>query len=277
MAQASSAALLKHSSQCGVGTFSGQSPPPSSSASSSFNGAPCLIQKAGSRTSAPRRRQVARASGFDLWKVLGGRGLQTGEIGLKTEKGQAQLFKEGVKEKSTGSPKERLDDLEEEVDGFNKELGGLVGGFPGGEKGLRTFIQKYPPPKKERDYGEAFVGKPGLAKARPSRPPLLMPGMTVICKNPDSVYHMYSGIVQRVTDGRVGVIFEGGNWDKLVTFELRDLERTTSGPPGTNPKSKIVEKKEPPAQKVAAVKEEPKKEVTNSSEKEPATAAASKE
>lgn len=62
-----------------------------------------------------------------------------------------------------------------------------------------------------------------------------------------------------------------------VTFELRDLERTTSGPPGTNPKSKIVEKKEPPAPKVAAVKEEAQKEATTSSEQEPATAAASKE
>jgi hypothetical protein len=206
--------------------------------------------------------------------------LQAGEVGLKTEKGQAQLFKDGVKEKAKPPPKERIDDLEgeEELD-FNKELGGLVGGFPGGEKGVRTFIQKHPPPqKKGPDFGEAFVGKPGLAKARPARPSLLMPGMTVICINANSVYHNYSGIVQRVTDGRVGVILEGGNWDKLVTFELRDLERTTSGPPGTNPKSKILEKKDPPALKEAAAKTKTANSPSDSSEKkEPASAGVSKD
>jgi hypothetical protein len=37
--------------------------------------------------------------------------------------------------------------------------------------------------------------------------------------------------VQRVSDGKVAVLFEGGNWDKLVTFRLKELElvETTAG------------------------------------------------
>jgi hypothetical protein len=27
-----------------------------------------------------------------------------------------------------------------------------------------------------------------------------------------------------VSDGKAGVLFEGGNWDKLVTFKLSELE-----------------------------------------------------
>jgi hypothetical protein len=50
------------------------------------------------------------------------------------------------------------------------------------------------------------------------RPPLLMPGMNAICINPKHQYHMFTGIVQRVTDGKAQVLFEGGNWDKSVTF-----------------------------------------------------------
>lgn len=72
-------------------------------------------------------------------------------------------------------------------------------------------------------------------------PPLLMPGMTVRVTNPKELYAGYIGIVQRITDGRAAVLFEGGNWDKLVTFDLSDLERTKKGPPGANPKSGALE------------------------------------
>jgi len=30
--------------------------------------------------------------------------------------------------------------------------------------------------------------------------------------------------VQRIVDGKVAVLFEGGNWDKLVTFEMSEIE-----------------------------------------------------
>jgi NAD(P)H-quinone oxidoreductase subunit S, chloroplastic len=78
---------------------------------------------------------------------------------------------------------------------------------------------------------------------KPSVPdlPLILPGMIVIVKNPRNPFYMYCGIVQRVTDGKVGVLFEGGNWDKLITFWLDELERREKGPPMVNPKSAIIE------------------------------------
>ncbi|KAJ6703450.1 putative proteinD(P)H-QUINONE OXIDOREDUCTASE SUBUNIT S CHLOROPLASTIC [Salix viminalis] len=65
--------------------------------------------------------------------------------------------------------------------------------------------------------------------------------MIAIVKNPNNPFYMYTGIVQRITDGKAGVIFEGGNWDKLVTFRLEELERREKGPPGKNPRSAIIE------------------------------------
>ncbi|MEM9138063.1 MAG: NAD(P)H dehydrogenase subunit NdhS, partial [Cyanobacteria bacterium P01_F01_bin.42] len=32
------------------------------------------------------------------------------------------------------------------------------------------------------------------------------------------------GLVQRVTSKNAAVLFEGGTWDKLVTFRLSELE-----------------------------------------------------
>lgn len=141
------------------------------------------------------------------------------------------------------------------IDGFDKELSGLVGGFPGGEKGLGKFLQEYPPPPKKGTETKAdqeleilLKALGGTAGAKPKTiiPPLLMPGMTVIVSEPGNPYYMYSGIVQRVTDGRAGVLFEGGNWDKLVTFKLVELERTAQGPPMVNPKSAILLQQTPP-------------------------------
>jgi hypothetical protein len=53
---------------------------------------------------------------------------------------------------------------------------------------------------------------------------MILPGATVRVKNPADTYYRYEGLVQRVSDGKVAVLFEGGNWDKLVTFRLPDLE-----------------------------------------------------
>ena len=53
---------------------------------------------------------------------------------------------------------------------------------------------------------------------------MILPGATVRVKNPNDTYYRYEGLVQRVSDGKVAVLFEGGNWDKLITFRLSELE-----------------------------------------------------
>ncbi|MBN3872088.1 MULTISPECIES: NAD(P)H dehydrogenase subunit NdhS [unclassified Nostoc] len=60
---------------------------------------------------------------------------------------------------------------------------------------------------------------------------MILPGATVRVKNAADTYYRYEGLVQRVSDGKVAVLFEGGNWDKLVTFRLSELSlvETTAG------------------------------------------------
>ena len=53
---------------------------------------------------------------------------------------------------------------------------------------------------------------------------MILPGATVWVKNPADTYYRYEGLVQRVSDGKVAVLFEGGNWDKLITFRISELE-----------------------------------------------------
>lgn len=53
---------------------------------------------------------------------------------------------------------------------------------------------------------------------------MILPGAAVRVNNPNDTYYGYEGLVQRVTDGKAAVLFEGGNWDKLVTFKLSELE-----------------------------------------------------
>eukprot|EP00850_Spirogloea_muscicola_P022126 SM000278S10013 [mRNA] locus=s278:134756:135912:- [translate_table: standard] len=165
-----------------------------------------------------------------------------GEQGLKTEDGLKRLYRDDAKP-TVAKVKQALADLSEDAVGaFDKELAGLTGGFPGGEQGLREFLTKYPPPQKMSKEMQALREQLAAPVSRPApiRPPLLMPGMTVRVNNPNDIYHQYTGIVQRVTDGKVGVLFEGGNWDKLVAFDLEEVQRTKKGPPGNNPKSAIL-------------------------------------
>jgi NAD(P)H dehydrogenase subunit S len=54
--------------------------------------------------------------------------------------------------------------------------------------------------------------------------PMILPGSTIRVKNPQDIYYGFQGFVQRVTDGKAAVIFEGGNWDKMVTFRISELE-----------------------------------------------------
>ena len=51
----------------------------------------------------------------------------------------------------------------------------------------------------------------------------ILPGATVTVVDVTSIYNGYTGFVQRISGDRAAVLFEGGNWDKLVTLRLRDL------------------------------------------------------
>jgi len=52
----------------------------------------------------------------------------------------------------------------------------------------------------------------------------ILPGSLVVVKDDESIYKGYKGFVQRVTRKKAAVLFEGGNWDKLITFQLINLE-----------------------------------------------------
>lgn len=196
------------------------------------------------------------AAKFDLSEILGGRGLCNGEKGIEQE------LKRTVGEPSPSSDVEKPTGIEEPSlssddgkpagdavsaaesvpeDAFEKELMGLTGGFPGGEKGLQSFIEKNPPPPKKSADKMSSAAVPSLKKPKAPELPLLMPGMIALVKNPNNPYYMYCGIVQRITDGKAGVLFEGGNWDRLITFNLDELERREKGPPMKSPRSVIVE------------------------------------
>ena len=53
---------------------------------------------------------------------------------------------------------------------------------------------------------------------------MILPGTVVKVTNPNDTYYRFEGLVQRISDGKVAVLFEGGNWDKLVTFKLKEVE-----------------------------------------------------
>ncbi|GMQ05739.1 hypothetical protein CsSME_00050642 [Camellia sinensis var. sinensis] len=190
---------------------------------------------------------------FNPFEILGGRGLCNGEEGLEKELKKTITTQEPPPpppppppiptkdhEESTASTGEIIPE-----NAFEKELQGLTGGFPGGEKGLQQFIEKNPPPPKRSTkvneletigFNQSLTKKP-----KPPELPLLMPGMIAIVKNPNNPYYMYCGIVQRITDGKAGVLFEGGNWDRLITFRLDELERRGKGPPMVSPRSVVLE------------------------------------
>ena len=55
-----------------------------------------------------------------------------------------------------------------------------------------------------------------------SKEPIL-PGTTVVVNNEESIYNGYEGFVQRISGDQAAVLFEGGNWDKLLTLPVKDL------------------------------------------------------
>ena len=52
---------------------------------------------------------------------------------------------------------------------------------------------------------------------------MILPGTTVTVSDPTSIYRGYVGFVQRISGNNAAVLFEGGNWDKLITLPLKNL------------------------------------------------------
>ena len=52
----------------------------------------------------------------------------------------------------------------------------------------------------------------------------ILPGSTVIVKDISSIYNGYTGFVQRISGDKAAVLFEGGNWDKLITLPIKKLD-----------------------------------------------------
>jgi hypothetical protein len=53
----------------------------------------------------------------------------------------------------------------------------------------------------------------------------ILPGSTVVVRDGRSIYNGYKGFVQRISGSSAAVLFEGGNWDKLVTMPIQLLEQ----------------------------------------------------
>jgi NAD(P)H dehydrogenase subunit S len=53
---------------------------------------------------------------------------------------------------------------------------------------------------------------------------MILPGSAVRVINANDTYYGFQGLVQRISNGKAAVLFEGGNWDKLVTFRLAELD-----------------------------------------------------
>jgi len=118
----------------------------------------------------------------------------------------------------------------------------VVGGWAGGEAALwnlRKDIEKQKRLDGLAQRREKLMGQPQIKKL-PQGVPMLLPGMNAKVVNPNNPFYEFIGIVQRVSDGYVAVLFEGGNWDKLLTFAIQDLERSKTGPPMVHPKSGIL-------------------------------------
>ena len=53
---------------------------------------------------------------------------------------------------------------------------------------------------------------------------VILPGSSVLVKDSCSIYNGYQGFVQRISEDKAAVLFEGGNWDKLLTIPIKDLQ-----------------------------------------------------
>ncbi|QCE12260.1 NAD(P)H-quinone oxidoreductase subunit S, chloroplastic-like [Vigna unguiculata] len=97
----------------------------------------------------PTHEMLKPQAKFNIFEMMGGRGLCNGEKGIQQElKRQPIVVDQPPPSASSGKEEEEDDDEngdeggEVPEDGFEKEMMGLTGGFPGGEKGLKKFIEK---------------------------------------------------------------------------------------------------------------------------------------
>ena len=59
---------------------------------------------------------------------------------------------------------------------------------------------------------------------------MILPGSTVVVKNPTSIYNGYEGCVQRISEEKVAVLMDQHTpWDKMITFQIKELEEKTIG------------------------------------------------
>ena len=83
-----------------------------------------------------------------------------------------------------------------------------------------SLLSAMPSVAHSADNGSRTVRERAMA---PATAPIL-PGSTVTVADATSIYNGYTGFVQRISGDRAAVLFEGGNWDKLVTLRLKDLQ-----------------------------------------------------
>lgn len=101
----------------------------------------------------PSYQVIKPSAKFNIFEMMGGRGLCNGEKGIENElKKQVVVDDQSPNLEASASSEKEEEDEGSAVgkvpeDGFEKEMMGLTGGFPGGEKGLQKFIEKNPPPK----------------------------------------------------------------------------------------------------------------------------------
>ena len=59
---------------------------------------------------------------------------------------------------------------------------------------------------------------------------MILPGTTIVIDNPSSIYNGYVGCVQRISEDKVAVLMDSHTpWDKMITFQLKELEERTYG------------------------------------------------
>ena len=59
---------------------------------------------------------------------------------------------------------------------------------------------------------------------------MILPGSTVVVKNTTSIYNGYEGCVQRISGDKVAVLMDQNTpWDKMITFQMKELEEKTTG------------------------------------------------
>ncbi|KAG2677043.1 hypothetical protein I3843_12G082000 [Carya illinoinensis] len=122
----------------------------------------------------PSTQHLTTCAKFDLFQIMGGRGLCNGEQGLQQElkrniEEQASAAAPAAKHEKSGNI-DAISIMDHSVpeNAFEKELMGLTGGFPGGEKGLKTFIERNP------------LSMPGMISTVQKGPPLKNPKSDVL-------------------------------------------------------------------------------------------------